>query len=170
MLAWHLGQDLVAFGALRVGVQRIAASHWSAAQPLRSWGGAPLHREGDALYVPCADGEALWIGAWLEDASTEDASRLATVQLSDPVSGLSAAIDVPQGYQLCALSGPGRLPEALIRPAGQERRTLRLELQCGPGRTTIPVSLLTPHAWTARSGRKAPALPDRPPPLPPRLG
>ncbi|HSV46368.1 MAG TPA: hypothetical protein VLJ58_11315 [Ramlibacter sp.] len=164
MLAWHVGQDLVAFGELRLGVQRIAASHWSATPTLRSWGGAPLHREGDALYVPCADGEALWIGAWLEDAA-----RLATVQMSDLALGLSATIGVPHDYQLSALGGRGT-PEPLIRPAGQERRTLRLELKCGRDRATIDISLLTPHAWTARCGRKAPELPDGPPPLPPRLG
>ena len=78
------------FESLRVRLHRIGRSHWRAASVLRSWGAVPLHQDGDALHVPCADDEALWLGAWLDD----DESVTASVALNNPASGRSTFVRV----------------------------------------------------------------------------
>lgn len=69
---WRVEGDVIVLGALHVTVERIAASHWRADARLRSWGQAPLQPEHDAVLVPCAADECLWLGAWLEDDTAED--------------------------------------------------------------------------------------------------
>jgi hypothetical protein len=162
--AWQLGRDVVALGPIRLAVQRIAASHWQPSSTLRSWGMAPLHREGDALLAPCAKGEALWIGAWLEDGNAP-----ASVRLSDPATGASATAALPQDFQLAALAGPGQAPVPIALPRGG-RRTLNLELSCGAVHAAVKVLVLDPAEWAARAGRGAPPQLVHPPPLPPLLG
>ena len=51
---WCLDGDVIVLGALRVTVERMAASHWRPDARLRSWGPAPLRRENDAVLLPCA--------------------------------------------------------------------------------------------------------------------
>lgn len=164
MGAWQLEHDVVALGPLRLAVQRIAASHWQPSGTLRSWGMAPLHREGDALLAPCARGEALWIGAWLEDGDVP-----ASVGLSDPATGASATAALPHDFQLAALGGPGKAPVPIALPQGGQR-TLNLELSYGAVHAAVEVLVLDPAEWAARVGRAAPLPLTHPPPLPPRLG
>ena len=61
---WQQDGDALDGCGLRIAVQRLAASGWRPTGVLRSWGLAPLYRDGDALCVPCADDEVLWLGAW----------------------------------------------------------------------------------------------------------
>lgn len=164
MDAWQLDHDVVSLGPLRLAVQRIARSHWKPDGALRSWGLAPLHREGEALLVPCAADEALWIGAWLE----EEAAR-ATVHVGDPASGASATAELPGEFQLARLRGAATGVAPLALPDGG-RRSLRLELDSVSARAPVELLLLDPAAWAARAGRTAPAPLDQPPPLPPLLG
>lgn len=164
MGAWQLDHDVVALGPLRLAVQRIAISHWKAAGALRSWGLAPLHREGQTLLVPCGTDETLWLGAWLE----EDAPG-ATLRVTDPASGASAEAELPRDFQLTSLRGPGGTQLPLSLPHGG-RRILRLELGIDRASAAVELVLLAPADWAARAGRAAPALLDQPPPLPPLLG
>lgn len=158
---WQLDGDALDGGGLRIAVQRLAASHWRPVGVLRSWGLAPLHRDGDALCVPCADDEALWLGAW-----PEPAGGAGELSLRDPASGLTAHISVPAQQSITALGG--RQP--LARSRGVELHTLQLAWVPRVGALlTINLVLLTPPAWSARSGRAWAALLG-PPPLPPRLG
>jgi hypothetical protein len=163
--AWHLDRDLVVFEGLRLRVHRIALAHWSAAATLRSWGAATLHREGDVLHVPCADGEALWIGVWLDDELPA-----ASVRVTAPASGYLAAIQVPEKFQIASLKGPDGSDRPIARPVASDRLDLVLDLQCGPLGVPIALSLRTPEAWATCSGRPAPDALTGPPPLPPRLG
>ena len=164
MDAWQLDHDVVTLGPLRLAVQRIARPHWKPDGTLRSWGLAPLHRERDALLVPCGGDEALWLGAWFED----EAPR-ASLRLTDAVSGASATAHLPGEFQLTALrsDSTGAMPLAL--PDGGVRR-LRLEIDCEGRRAAAELLLLEPAAWAARSSRPVPAPLGQPPPLPPRLG
>ena len=72
--AWCLDGDVIVLGALRVTVERMAASHWRPDARLRSWGPAPMQRDHDAVLVPCATDECLWLGTWLEDDAMADTS------------------------------------------------------------------------------------------------
>jgi hypothetical protein len=162
--AWQLDHDVVALGPLRLAVQRIASSHWKPSGALRSWGLAPLHREGQALLVPCGTDETLWLGAWLED----DAPG-ATLRVTDPATGASATADLPRDFQLGSLRGPDGTQLPLSLPGGG-CRSLRLELGQDRIRTAMELVVLGPAAWASRTGRTAPAPLDQPPPLPPLLG
>jgi hypothetical protein len=164
VVAWQLDHDVVALGSLRLAVQRIASSHWKPSGELRSWGLAPLHREGDALLVPCAAQETLWLGVWLEDGGSG-----ARVRVTDEVTGMSAAVELPREFRLTALHGPDATDAPLTLPDGGCRR-LRLEFDCDTARAAAELVLLTPRAWAARAGREGPAPLDQPPPLPPHLG
>ena len=164
MGAWQLDHDVVALGPLRLAVQRIASSHWKPSAALRSWGLAPLHREGDALLVPCGEDEALWLGAWLEDEAAS-----ATLRVTDPAADASAAAELPRDFQLTSLRGPGETQRPLSLPDGG-RRILRLELGLDRANAAVELVLLAPADWATRAGRAAPPLLDQPPPLPPRLG
>jgi len=158
---WQVDGDALDGGGLRIAVQRLAASHWRPSGVLRSWGLVPLHRDGDALCVPCADDEALWLGAW-----PEPAGGVGELSLRDPASGLTAHISVPAQQSITALGG--RQP--IARPRGVAMHTLQLGLAPRAGASlTTSLLLMTPAAWSARSGRAWAPLPG-PPPLPPRLG
>lgn len=158
---WQVDADALDGGGLRIAVQRLAASHWRPGVVLRSWGLAPLYRDDDALCVPCADDEALWLGAWPEPAGSAG-----ELSLRDPVSGLGAHISVPAQQSITSLGG--RQP--IARPRGLEIHALQLGLTPSAGDSlTIRLVLMTPAAWSARSDRAWAAL-TGPPPLPPRLG
>ena len=162
MAAWRLQGDVVIFECLRLRLHCIGRSHWRAAGVLRSWGAVPLHRAGDALHAPCADDEALWLGAWLDDDETVTAS----VALTDPASGRNAAITPPDSFQIAGLSGP----DGVRHPLAQADAPLSLNLRCGPATTAASLLLHSPSAWAAISGRPVPDALAGPPPLPPRLG
>lgn len=158
---WQVHVDALDGGGLRIAVQRLAASHWHPSGVLRSWGLAPLHREGDALLVACADDEVLWLGAWAEPAGGAGA-----VSLQDPCSGLGAHISVPAQQAITALGGQ----QAITRKPGVAQHTLQLGVAPHKGTSfSINLVLMAPAAWSKRSGRPWSALPG-PPPLPPRLG
>lgn len=164
MDAWQLDHDVVSLGPLRLAVQRIASSHWQPSGALRSWGLAPLQREGQALLVPCGAEEALWIGAWLE----EERAR-AAVRVADPASGASATADLPGEFQLTSLRSAGAGVTPIALPDGGQR-SLQVEIDCEGRRAALELMLLEPAAWAARTGRAVPAPLDQPPPLPPLLG
>lgn len=151
-------------GALRLRLHRIALAHWRAGQRLRSWGVAPLHRDGNALLAPCAPDEALWLGAW-----TEDGAGLASARLQDPALPAGAEITLPADFQLTALADGAGHATPLTLAAGQARRSLRLELDGAPG-AVLALALLAPGAWAQATGRAAPVPLHGPPPLPARLG
>ncbi|TDR42097.1 hypothetical protein DFR29_109153 [Tahibacter aquaticus] len=167
-MAWRLEHDVLIHDALRVNLQRIAASHWRADARLRSWGPAPLHADGETVSVPCAEGTVLWLGAWMEDAPT-----VARIVLDDPVDGSSGELSTDNGYQLCALvdASGQRQPIGLRGESLQRRLRLQVYREHGHGRTlaALDLVLLQPAAWERLSGREAPG-PLREPPLPPRLG
>jgi hypothetical protein len=165
MAAWRLDHDVVVLGPVRMVVQRIAISHWRATGTLRSWGVAPLHRAGDGLFAPCAAGEAVWIGAWLDEESSA-----AQIHVSDVISGKSATGELPRDYQIAALSGEGGAPEPLTLSAGRDRRAFDLEIRCDQDSADVELTLLTPATWAALAGRGPPYPLDQPPPLPPLLG
>lgn len=158
---WQSDGGTVVCGGLRLALQRIASSHWRAEGVLRSWALAPLHREGDRLCVPCGASEVLWLGAWLEGSG-----RAGALSLRDREAGVEARLDLAHGYALTAI---GQQPLALRE--AESSRVFALDLHAG---AEVPVSieleLMEPAVWTAMSGRAWSALPDRPPPLPPRLG
>ena len=160
---WQLDGDALDGCGLRIAVQRLAASHWRPSGVLRSWGLAPLFRDGDTLCVPCADDEALWLGAWPEPAGPGG-----TLSLTDPASGLGASISVPAQQTITALGGQ----QPIARPTDVTARTLQLVMALqthSPVTITISLVLMAPAAWSARAGRSWTALAG-PPPLPPRLG
>ncbi len=152
---------------LRMTVQRIALDHVHEPGTLRSWGLAPLYRDGDEVLVPCAPGEAVWIGAWMEESLQERASRL---RVTDPISGHGGTLELPHDYQLALLRREGGEPEPLTLTAGETQRTLTLELATGTVEAILSLSLLVPSAWAERAGREPPAPLGGPPPFPPRLG
>lgn len=163
-LAWRATPQSLEAGPLRLAVQRIGLGHWRAEPPLRSWGVAPLAAGAGELLVPCFDGEALWLGAWLEAGGTT-----ALLLLSDPTSGAAGVMELPAQDQLVALRQADAPPAPIARGTAAER-TLALLLQEGPRRARLELRLLAPPAWQARTGREPPAPRDTPPPLPPRLG
>lgn len=184
---WRVEDDVIVLGALRVTVERIAASHWRADERLRSWGQAPLQPGHDAVLVPCAADECLWLGAWLEDVTLERpaavpppspapepatsvASGQARITLHDPTGGGCAVAALPAAYQLATLRSAHDAPAPLRLAPEETSRRLRLELECGPARTALELVLLPPAAWAACAHRPPPAPLVAPPPLPPRLG
>jgi len=165
-MGWCLNDDVVAFGNLRLAVQRIAMSHWNGEYRLRSWGVAPLYRDGDALCVTCAPDEALWIGAWLEDES-----NAAVVKVYDVISGTSGEINLPGAYQLSAMEAEiGGSKEPLAIPSESGSRTYRLDISLPNSRVSIDLMLLPSATWAELSGRDPPDPLDEPPPHPPLLG
>lgn len=158
---WRLEGDALDAVGLRVAVQRIGAGAWQAQGALRSWGVAGLHRDGDTLFVPCADDEALWIGAW-----PEPAGLTGTVSLCAPGDVRRARIELPREQAIAAL--PGGCP--ITRPAAQPQHELLLTLESpAVAPVHIGLTILSPGVWTARAGRAWTPLVG-PPPLPPRLG
>lgn len=162
MAGWQLQRDLVLVPGLRLRLHRIGLAHWRAGARLRSWGVAPLHREGDTLHAPCAAGEALWIGGWLD----EDDNGHAELQLHDAAAGLQATAVLPADFQLTTLGGTQ--PITLARSGAA--RTFALAVTHAGRHTCIALQLLPPADWALRTGRPAPAAPAAPPPLPPRYG
>jgi hypothetical protein len=168
MTAWRLEGDVVVFESLRLRLHRIARSHWRAAGVLRSWGAIALFRKGETLHAPCADDEALWLGAWLADDETTSAS----VELSNPATGCSALITPPGGFQIASLRDSSGIshssdpPQPLVRSAG----ALSIQLHCGPARSAAALMLHSFADWAALAGRPLPDALTGPPPLPPRLG
>jgi len=163
---WRLEHEVLIAGALRVAVQRIGIAHWRPAERLRSWGLAPLHREGDTIFVPCDATEALWLGAWLE--ARVDAAR---VQLGQPAGGASASISLPPDGQLSTLDDGLQGPQPLTLAAFSSKGTrLELRLDAGKSKAALELVLLTPDDWALRSGRTPAAPRTTPPPRPPRLG
>ena len=178
---WCLDGDVIVVGDLRVTAQRIAASHWRPDGRLRSWGQAPLHREHDAVLVPCGADECLWLGAWVEDGPMDgragdprngpaDVPTPARIAVRDPASGASAVAALPDAYQLGALLREGAPPAPLQLAAHGASRRLAIELECGAMRAAFDLVLQPPTAWAAHAHRAPPAPLDVPPPLPPRLG
>lgn len=162
MAAWSLDSDVLACGNLRLALQRIGAADWRPGVVLRSWGLAPLHREGTRLLVPCGGDEALWIGAWTEPRNAGGAVSLA----DRGAVGSLTRIELPAASRITTLGDA----EPLARRRGEAERHLELRLTDHDAvAALIELVLLEPLAWTARSGRQAPAL-SGPPPLPPRLG
>ncbi|MEP7301642.1 MAG: hypothetical protein ABI699_08935 [Caldimonas sp.] len=169
-MPWSIDRDLVIAGKLRLAVQRIGIDHWRADARLRSWGLAPLHREGDAILVSCATNEALWLGAWLEETGSP-----ASVHLRDPIGGGSARIVVPPDDQLTALenASQGRQPLALAEAGAAgtgSGRTLALALEVEDCSARVDLVLLPPGEWSTRARRTPAQGRNAPPPLPPRLG
>lgn len=151
-------------------MQRIGIAHWQPAARLQSWGLAPLHREGNTVFVPCDATEALWLGAWLEERV-----NTAHVLLGNPRDGASGSISLPPDGQLTALDDAlhGPQPLALVAPASDGTRpcrTLKLQLDCGTSSAAIELVMLAPERWASRSGRTPAAPRTTPPPRPPRLG
>lgn len=158
---WRLDGDSLDGAGLRVAVQRIGAAHWREQGVLRSWGLAPMHRDGDTLCVPCGDDEVLWIGAWAEPPGGRGG-----VSLRDGHEDPCARIEVPREQAITALVG-GR---PIVRTAPQQRRDLVLALAPLAGEPVeIALALLVPADWSALAGRDWAPLAG-PPPRPPRLG
>lgn len=161
MAEWLLQADMVVCKELRLRLHRIGLSHWRAEGVLRSWGAVPMHCSGDRLHVPCADDEALWLGAWLDDEIVK-----ACVTLSDPAAGRAATIAPPAGFQIAGLCSPNAARLPIVRANG----ALMLAMRCGLTCATAALMLHTPAAWTVLAARPAPAALTGPPPLPPLLG
>ncbi len=162
-----MAAGLLSAGVLRLAVQRIALGHWQPAGALRSWGVVPLLATRGGLKLPCFEGEALWLGAWLDGGTGP-----ARVVLTEPGTGLSAAIDLPAQERLTALhpqDAAGGLPQPITRGAGPQRR-LTLALHCDASAATLAFDLLEPARWAALAGREPPPPRTTPPPPPPRLG
>lgn len=152
---------MVLLDGLRLRLHRIGLSHWRPGQTLRSWGVAPLHGESDVLHAPCGPGEALWLGAWLEEGTAGG-----SVRLTHPASGRTAAISLPGAFQIGTLLDA----QSAAHPLAAAEGPLQLELASGGKRSEAVLQLHDFAAWSAVSGRPAPAPLAGPPPLPPRLG
>ncbi len=180
MPRWALHGDLLAFAGLRLRLQRIGLDHWRAGATLRSWGAAPLHAAGDQLLAPCGTGEALWIGAWLDDEASANASADAhadapadaRIDATEPATGRSATLVVPPGYQISGLADAAGQLYPLTLAAHGEAVDLRLHLRAGQAQAQAHClrRLCAPQAWAAAAGRPAPEPLAGPPPPPPRLG
>ena len=137
---WCLDGDVIVLGDLRVTVERIAASHWQPDGRLRSWGQVPMQRENDAVLLPCASDECLWLGAWLEEDPTDGPTRALTparITVRDPASGGSAVAALPDAYQLGALRSDRTPPEPLQLAAHSDSRRLAIELECGDRKSVV---------------------------------
>jgi hypothetical protein len=161
---WQMKHDVVSLGPLRLTVQRIAYSHWSPHETLRSWGQVPLHKESDVLLAPCAPAEALWLGVWLEEGEGP-----ASITLIDPISGYRGLATIPIDFQIGVLHRTGAPDLPITLPTGNSYN-LRLELVCIEKQAVVPFLLLSPMEWSGRAGRDVPRPLDKPPPLPPLLG
>jgi len=163
MPAWRLDNDVVTLAGLRLRLHRIGLSHWRPGTTLRSWGAAPLHADADAqaLHAPCGAGEALWLGAWLEDGSASGHVRLA-----DAAASCAGDIALPGDFQIGALQDA----RGAAQPIAAAQRRLALELAANGTRAALALHLHEPGQWAALAGRPAPAPLTGPPPLPPRLG
>ncbi len=158
---WRLDGDALDAAGLCLALQRIGLSHWRAEGVLRSWGLAPLHRDGDRLCAPCGDDEALWLGAWPEAAGGSG-----TVTLRDGLQAEATGIELPRQQAITAL--PGGRP--IRRPAQARWHELQITLAAPGGEAVgLVLALLDPADWSARSGRPWAPL-SGPPPRPPRLG
>lgn len=149
---------------LVVVVQRFGLEDWRAGARLRSWGVAPLHREGDDVLVPCEPHEALWLGLTCEDETPCSGQA----SLNDVLTGAEGTTQIPDDYQLGHLSTADVTEPIRLAPGHTERR-LRLEFGSEPDRVSVELVLLRPQAWCDRSGREPPPALERPP-LPPLLG
>jgi len=158
---WRLDGDALDCAGLRVALQRIGLAQWRAQGPLRSWGLASLHRDGDTLCVPCGDDEALWLGAWPVPAGGRG-----SVALREPQTTAGVQIELPREQAITALAA-GR---PIARPLHVLRRELLLDLvESGFEPVKLVLALLAPAGWSALSGRAWQPL-SGPPPRPPRLG
>jgi hypothetical protein len=158
----ELQRDLLVFMGLRMRVHRIGLAHWQAGARLRSWGVAPLHRDGDQLLVPCGAREALWLGFWQDE---EDGPG-ATVELHERTRALAARSVLPPDFQLTALRGTDGAAHAIAPPAAH----YELQLSTGGARCLLALQLQPPREWAHAAGRAAPAALTGPPPPPPRYG
>ena len=161
---WQLNHDVVSLGPLRLTVQRIAYSHWNPLGTLRSWGQVPLHRESDLLLAPCTPAEALWLGVWLEEGVGPS-----SIGLFDPITGYQGFATLPNDFQIGVLHRTGSPDLPISLPTGNSY-SLRLELVCIEKQAIASFLLISPMEWSDRTGRDAPKLLDKPPPLPPLLG
>lgn len=159
----HLQRELLVFQGLRMRVHRIGLSHWQAGARLRSWGVAPLHRQGDRLLAPCSAQEALWLGFWQDEENGPGAE----VGLDTRMDGhhASATLVLPPDFQLTTLRSADGAAHA-ITPAIARR--LELRLSTAGVRCVLSLRLLPPAEWTQAAGRAAPAALSGPPPIPPR--
>lgn len=162
---WHLQDDMVSFSNLRLRVHRIGLSHWHTGARLRSWGVAPLHRDGDTLRIPCADNEAQWLGIWLDDSGAS-----AWVRLEDPLGPWQTTITLPPGFQITGLHTQDGREHPLVLAADGAPLNLVFTLLSSDGDATIPLRMCNSHDWARMAGRPAPAALTGPPPLSPRLG
>jgi hypothetical protein len=158
---WHVEQDVLFIGAMRLVMQRTGLRHMQHGVRPRSWGVAPLHAAEGAVLVPCWPGEALWLGAW-----TEDALAPAIVSIEDRQGATAASIRVPPQERIAELLDAGGGAHFMIVPSPP----LELYVDQGAARAQLDLVLLAPATWAARSGRVAPSPRSHPPPLPPRLG
>ncbi|WP_189689229.1 hypothetical protein [Pseudorhodoferax aquiterrae] len=154
--------ELLAFEGLRMRVHRIGLAHWRPGARLRSWGVAPLHRNGEQLLVPCGAREALWLGFWQDE---EDGPG-ATVELHDRAHGRAARIVLPPDFQLTALGGAEGAAYPIAPPAAH----YELALMANGARCLLTLQLQPPREWAQAAGRAAPAALTGPPPPPPRYG
>lgn len=161
MPAWRVEQDVLSIGALRLVMQRTGLSHMQHGARPRSWGVAPLHAAEGAVLVACWPGEALWLGAW-----TEDALAPANVSIEGRQAATAASIRVPPQERIAELLDAGGGAHWMALPSPP----LELNVEQGAERTQLDLVLLAPASWAARSGRVAPPPRSHPPPLPPRLG
>lgn len=166
----HLQRELLVFQGLRMRVHRIGLSHWQAGARLRSWGVAPLHREGDQLLAPCSPLEALWLGFWQDDEDGPGATASLHVDghhahAAQGARGASASLVLPPDFQLTTLRTAHGTAHA-ITPATASQ--LELRLSTAGARCTLALALQPPAEWAQASGRPAPAALNGPPPLPPR--
>jgi hypothetical protein len=154
---WHIENDLIVCGDLRLAFQRIGVTHWQPRAVLRSWGLAPLHREDDCVCVPCGDGEVLWIGAWSEATGGKG-----WVSVTDAARGIAGRIGLATGYALTSLGDQW--------PIDTSAESVHVELAPLTAQS-VEIALRVMHArgWSIKSGRPWRALAG-PPPLPPRLG
>ncbi|TWO72402.1 hypothetical protein FN976_06785 [Caenimonas sedimenti] len=167
MQAWRVDREVLAIGAVRIALQRIALAHWRADARLRSWGVAPLVvLDSASLAVPCWPEEALWLGAWGEDDAASAAIALHLPGGLGPV-----RIHLPAETAITSLedAAGGARPLAWESPE-QDHLVLELAVEHAGGRVALSLVLLRPATWEQRSGRPAPPPPQSPPPLPPRLG
>lgn len=165
-----LQRELLVFQGLRMRVHRIGLSHWQAGARLRSWGVAPLHREGDQLMAPCSAQEALWLGFWQDDENGPGAevslhADVHSAPATPDASHASATLVLPPDFQLTTLRSSGGAAHA-ITPATACQ--LELRLSTAGARCTLALLLQPPTEWAQATGRPAPATLSGPPPLPPR--
>jgi hypothetical protein len=160
--------DSLLIAGLRLALQRISLSHWSAEAVLRGWAVAPIIFTGNRVAAPCILGEAIWMGFWLDGDA-----KSATISITDKISGMRASKRCPESFQLTVLSNG--IPQPICRRPDEPMRAFAIEVAV-TGRTgdifqeQFQLCLLEPQTWANESGRPAPGKLTGPPPLPPRLG